>query len=137
MNQNHPLFKFISQWKAKNLTLTEEHKDKLIESVKDHNIEKIQELIKRFQISTEAVTDKKGNTLLALAVIMNDSEMVKFLLQYGIDPNSQNEDGNTALHYAVSGRKLKIIDLLILNGADERIKNNLGQEPWQLEHFFR
>ena len=46
------------------------------------------------------------------------------LLMSGMDPNTQNNKGNTALHYACDTINMKIVDLLMDYGAREDIENN-------------
>ena len=58
--------------------------------------------------------------------------MVQLLLSRGFNPNTQNMDGNTALHYAVNNGQSKIVDSLISHGADEKIVNNQGVTPWEI-----
>ncbi len=56
-----------------------------------------------------------------------DIEMVKFLILLGINVNYiDSETGSTYLMYACQSNYRKTIELLLLNGADTRIKNNRG-----------
>ena len=51
------------------------------------------------------------------------------------DVNIQNDEGNTALHYALANQFFSIVDLLKDNGAKEDIVNNKGFTPWDcIEH---
>ncbi|XP_057377922.1 ankyrin repeat domain-containing protein 1-like [Daphnia carinata] len=43
-----------------------------------------------------------------------------------IDVNQQDETGTTALHEAVKYKRLDMIELLLLHGADKKIKDNRG-----------
>ncbi len=55
-------------------------------------------------------------------------EALQLLLELGLEINAQNDDGNTALHGALSGRNAEpIIRFLLEAGADPRIKNGRGQ----------
>ena len=69
---------------------------------------------------------------MAIAALTGNHEMLKLLLLKGFEPNTQNEDGNTPLHYAVDSRHLKCVDILINFGADESIENKLGLSAWEL-----
>ena len=106
---------------------------RLFQEVQDHNLDRLMQLLKRYSVkASEKIYDENGNSLLSIAVQINDKKIVKQLLLIGLDPNTQNNDGNTPLHFALSGRYMRIADLLLMNGADERIENNDGVEPWEL-----
>ena len=60
--------------------------------------------------------------------------MVNVLISKGFDVNIQNPQGNTPLHYAISGGWIKLTDTLIKNGANENLQNYLGQVPWELKN---
>ena len=72
------------------------------------------------------MTDPSGNTMIIMAAINNDFEMIYMLLKMGLPPNGQNEDGNTALHFTINGNFRKCTDILITFGADESVKNKVG-----------
>ena len=72
-------------------------------------------------------TDSKYNTLLTLSVKYNCFEIFKFLIEKGANVNTQNIYLNTPLHYAFASKLYKFIDLLIINGADENLKNIYGK----------
>ena len=81
--------------------------------------------------------DELENSLLMLSVIYNCKEILEFLIERGANVNTQNIYLNTPLHYASSNKNYKIIDILIKNGANEKIKNRFGQsyfECGKLEH---
>ncbi len=54
---------------------------------------------------------------------------LRILIERGLDLNAQNEDGNTALHAAVTGRSSEAIIRFLINeaGADVTIRNAKGQ----------
>ena len=64
-------------------------------------------------------------TPLIVAVCENRIAIVKLLLATGLcDVNIQNEQGNTALHFALDKKNLKMIELLIATGkCDLSLKN--------------
>ena len=74
--------------------------------------------------------DSNGNTLLILACMNGDFNIVKLLLDNGANPNCANLIKNTPLHYAISHREYEIADLLIKNGANDDLENINGLTPW-------
>lgn len=54
------------------------------------------------------------------------SEVITLLLERGTNPNLQDNNGDTALHYAVRFRRLYAIPLLIEHDADLELQNNNG-----------
>jgi ankyrin repeat protein len=84
-----------------------------------------------FRINKEMLEyyDKKEtwtNTInQSLLHIFNDIDIIKMLLKYKLDVNKQDIFGNTPLH--VHSNDKEIVNLLLANGADDRIKNNNGR----------
>ena len=76
--------------------------------------------------------DPKGNSLVAMAAAEGDVKMVKLMLSKGINPNLQNVDGNTALHYAVAGNYHTCVDTLIAFGMNENTQNKDGLIAWEM-----
>lgn len=60
---------------------------------------------------------------------INDVALVQILLDYGADVNIQDSKGNTALYYAAMNKNMRMIDLLLENGAKTSIKNKRGDSP--------
>jgi len=58
-------------------------------------------------------------------------KVVLGLLDCGVNPNSRNTSGQTALHWAAASGNKKIIRLLLDRGADARVADQDGREPWQ------
>lgn len=58
--------------------------------------------------------------------------MIKLLLDRGMDANTANNQGNTPLHFAVSGRYMKCIDTLLQARAKENTENHEGKTPWEM-----
>ena len=67
-----------------------------------------------------------GNTILHLAVIETDEDLIKCLLENGAEINAQNKLGNTPLHLAVRSGDSDLIQLLVSGGADPGIPNKEG-----------
>ena len=92
---------------------------------------KIEDMFRRYYITSENIRTERGDNLLMIATHIEDPKLVEYLLNKGFDPNIKNADGDTALHFAMSRKLLKIADLLIDFGADETIKNAHGVAPWE------
>ena len=73
-----------------------------------------------------------GDILLHLCVKYSVPHyIITFLLSHGVNINSQNNEGDTALHLSVKSQKYKTIDLLIKLGASEYIYNKKHQNCWE------
>ena len=70
-----------------------------------------------------------GQTLLHLACFLNYSDLVSFLIFLGIDMDTRDRNGCTALHFAALGGSKECARLLLIAGADEEIVNVLGKTP--------
>ncbi len=82
--------------------------------------------------------DEFGNTPLHNAVQSGSAEQVESLLNTNsyfsyLTPkaniNTQNKDGNTALHLAVIAKNANIVNILIKNGANTYLENNKDETP--------
>ena len=76
-------------------------------------------IIQRFRHRATMVRDAQGRTLLHKAALNNNTRIARLLLRHGIDVNAQDNEGNTALHYAAD-RHMRDL-LLITAGADPTI----------------
>ena len=74
--------------------------------------------------------DDDGNTFLILSIKQGLNYITKSLLEKGVDVNIQNNEGNSALHFALSGKNFVVADLLKKYGAKEDCYNALGYTPW-------
>lgn len=81
---------------------------------------------------TSTSVNKEGLTPFLLAVDCEFSfETLKYLLAQGCDINAQEENGRTALHYALDLENKALIKFLIENGADINIEDNEGSSVKQ------
>lgn len=67
--------------------------------------------------------NNQGNTPFILACLHNQIDIVKYYLEKLPNINWKNKMGQTALHAAIFSKNKKIIELLLLNKADIRIKD--------------
>jgi hypothetical protein len=73
--------------------------------------------------------DKFGNAPLIVAAQNNRKRIMKLLVKSGVDLNSWNLEGNTALHYAYAYGHWEVAEYLTRRGADENARNNKGEAP--------
>lgn len=80
-------------------------------------------------------TDNEKNTPLHMAVGVNKTtDLTKFLLKLGADPNAKNLFGKTPLHDAAElDDSDEFYNLLVANGASEKIKDNNNETPSELK----
>ena len=79
-------------------------------------------------------TTKDGSTVLHIAAHCCEFEIVKYLIEMGVDFNVKDSEGNTPLHLAVQDevfrskeQRLNVVKHLIEKGADNNTKNSNDQ----------
>jgi hypothetical protein len=72
------------------------------------------------------VRDERGNTPLHVACQTNNKKMAKLCLRWGAELNSQNAQGQTALHYCFAYHYDELGAYLIEKGASDSITNYFG-----------
>ena len=79
-----------------------------------------------------AKTDRRGRTVLHLAVMVEKPEVARYLLEHGANVNSQDDEGRTPLHIASALKNNEISNLLREHGADRTIRDVYGRIPGDL-----
>ena len=102
-------------------------------SLKNNNLE-ISNLILTSPIIDLDYQDKEGNTYLHLAVLSQQEEIIKLLIEKGIYINKQNKEGNTALHLAYMINDSSIIKILLENGIDINILNKENKSAEKIKN---
>ncbi|SPM45501.1 ankyrin repeat-containing protein 09 [Orientia tsutsugamushi] len=79
--------------------------------------------------------DENNNNYTALhyAVIYNQTEIIKIILEYNPNINLQDHNGNTALHYAAAYSYTSIAELLLKYDPD--CINLLNEDNWTALHY--
>jgi len=73
--------------------------------------------------------DADADSLFAAAVGGDLARVKQLVVGCGADPNIQNKDGWTPLHYAAWQGHHKVVELLLEHGANPNIQNNRGYTP--------
>lgn len=58
-----------------------------------------------------------------------DVKTITYLLKNGADPNAQDDNGDTPLHYAAQNGNIEVVKLLLKNKADPNIINTFAKTP--------
>lgn len=81
----------------------------------------------------------EGFTMIHIACIQENVEIVNLLIGYGADVNVITIYGETPLHFAVSKANIALVALLIRCGAEVDFKDDEGKTPYdwaiQLNHM--
>ncbi|KAM7154789.1 uncharacterized protein WM277_011088 [Molossus nigricans] len=78
------------------------------------------------------IGDNNNETALIQAVKYQQEECATILLDNGAYPDVANINGNTALHYAVLGHNMAIVEKLLSCRANLEVKNRDGLTPLSL-----
>ena len=105
-------------------------------SIKNHNIS-VANLILTSPILDLDYQDANGNSYLHLAILYKQEEIVKSLIEKGININKKNKEGNTALHLAYLKNYKEIINILEENGIDTNIRNNNNKLAEEMNFNFK
>ena len=73
-----------------------------------------------------------------IAALVGNTEMVKFLVGLGVDPNTTNNKKDTPVLWAARGNHLETLRQLIEFGADLNLENDKGSTPlyWAVRYGF-
>lgn len=143
---NFSLSFIFSMQDNKNLSI------ELVEAVKTGNLIRLKEIINLgVNINNK---DQNGNTILFLASLYGQKEVVELLINIGANVNERDNNGRTPLMYAAYNGHTSVIELLLQSGADVYQTDNWGTrtaiyvaffnghrevldlfEDWGFEHF--
>ena len=86
---------------------------------------------KKYNIDIASTNNDNLNAIHFAAISGMDNSII-YLLNMGLNPNLQDINGNTPLHYAVKYGQNRIIKKLLHNGADKNILNKNKVSPAML-----
>ncbi|WP_051654723.1 ankyrin repeat domain-containing protein [Persephonella sp. IF05-L8] len=82
-----------------------------------------------FFIGCKRIDNSNPNDMLLTAAQLGDIDRVRLAIAKGANLNYQDENGGTALHWAVFYGYKDIVQLLLMHGADPLIKDKDGITP--------
>jgi hypothetical protein len=105
------------------------HYTKLLSLVSSGKTEELKKALKEIPFKAEELVDGTGKNLLIWAAIGGASnEILKALVESGINPNHADVAGNTALIWGIisgpESERLRVVACLIEHGADPDLKSN-------------
>ena len=103
----------------------------LVQAVRSGDTEEVANLLQAGADPSEA-EENHGMRLLTVAAYAGHTDIVRLLLDRGVDPNSINRSGSRALHAAALVGKPAVAELLLARGADPLAKNGSGATPLNL-----
>lgn len=102
----------------------------LIKNIVNGDSNGVVQLIPLIEIGLPSIKDFNGRSLLHLAAALGRTEICKILIVIArIDPNSIDNQGNTALHLAIATYKVEAFEALLDMGANPNIQNIDGESP--------
>jgi hypothetical protein len=102
---------------------------KMVEAIDRMQPESLKEIRELVGQGADITTKGHDNTVAMVAAYWNDPELLNQALDAGVDPNTQDPFGNTALHFAAFAPSLEPTRLLLAAGANVNLQNNRGETP--------
>jgi len=115
----------------------------LIDAAREGDVERFEELLQKKADPNVLYNEEAGLALLhSLAAdagaMDGGEEIVKKLLQYGADPEIQDNQGFTPLHFAIFGNQDNVVSMLLQNGANPNIaSDDFNETPLHIAAFNR
>ena len=88
---------------------------------------KLESFLEKQSVSDPDLRDEKGAAAIHLAAAAGHKKCVRTLLRANVSVDSQDREGMTGLHLALAGRHEETAQYLIDKGANQKLRNNVGQ----------
>ena len=128
---NIELIKLLLKYGADKSVMSKSGQEKfgspLLTAVQSNNLKLVGLVLKNGGEEQINIKDNYGNTPLSVAIINNNKEMIKLLLEYGARPDKDNL--NDSLLFSCEKNDIEVAKLLLEFGADPNIKNNFDKTP--------
>ncbi|MFT6631190.1 MAG: V8-like Glu-specific endopeptidase [Bacteriovoracaceae bacterium] len=98
--------------------------NKLLSASKSGDLDQVKLLAEKVKLNY--TYDNEKNTALHIAVENGRNDIVEFLIKQGMNLDTQNLKGETALHIAAYVNNKFAVNKLVANGADILVKDNYG-----------
>ncbi|CAG8548190.1 12197_t:CDS:2, partial [Racocetra persica] len=98
---------------------TQKDNSALFTAVENNDIKTVKNLVAEKEIDVNIYDPTNDFTPLHIAVARDYLEMTKLLLASQANPNAQDGEGNTPLHFAAEGNNLKLLKCLVKNKYED------------------
>ena len=100
----------------------------IIDIIKNRDLDGLKKYLKLDKVDFDE-RDKWGNSALNVSSDIGEFKITQLLLEYPFDINAKGLDDCTPLYYAVSGKYIDIVKILVNKKADLDIPNKNGNTP--------
>ena len=103
---------------------------KLLEAFNENDVELATNLIKNLsKDDLENKIDLSGASLLHIVSLNGQTEIIKLLLDKGVNVNVKNDNGNTPLNLSALNGETKTVNFLLTNGANPNLEDKQLNTP--------
>lgn len=101
--------------------------EELVKASANGDSRRVEELLKRPNVDVNGVF--AGHTPLQAAAQNGHIEIIRLLIQQGVNFEIEDKDGDRAVHHAAFGDETEVLELLAKSGADLNARNKRRQTP--------
>eukprot|EP00112_Aurelia_sp_Birch-Aquarium-sp1_P018775 Seg4531.2 transcript_id=Seg4531.2/GoldUCD/mRNA.D3Y31 product="E3 ubiquitin-protein ligase MIB1" protein_id=Seg4531.2/GoldUCD/D3Y31 len=101
--------------------------EELVKAAAESDVQKVEELLSNRELPVNGVF--AGHTALQAASQNGGVDVVRLLIRHHADLETEDKDGDRAIHHAAFGDEITVLELLKQAGADLNARNKRGQSP--------